>query len=90
MDMAARLLSNIVIGGGPVDGTFNAPVGQLQTFDVPVGTNVTTCWYVPIDNLPDFTGFDQISVAPSGNAENVSLSIKPNRNALLRILLYGE
>jgi hypothetical protein len=88
--MAAKLLLNTVIGGGPVGAPFNAPVGQTQSFNVPVGTNVTTAWYTPVDNLGDLLGFDHIEVGPSGSSGSVSLTIKPNRNALLRIYIFGE
>ena len=88
--MAARLLLNTVIGGGPVNAPYNAPVGQLQSFEVPIGASVSTCWYVPVDNLGDFAGFDHIEVSPSGHAGSLTLTIKPNRAALLRIYLFGE
>lgn len=87
--MAAKLLANIVIGGGPVNGNYNAPVGQMQSFEVPVGGNVGVCWYTPVDNLPDLMAFDHIEIVPSGSG-NLRLTIKPNRNALLRLYVYGE
>ena len=88
--MAAKFLLNTVIGGGPVGAPYNAPVGQTQSFDIPVGETVTTCWYIPVDNLPDLLGFDHIDVAPAGHAGSVTLTFKPSRNALLRIYVYGE
>ena len=88
--MLAKLLVNTVIGGGPVNAPYNAPIGQLQSFEVPVGVDVSTCWYVPVDNLGDLLGFDHIDVAPSGFAGTVTLTFKPNRNALLRLYIYGE
>jgi hypothetical protein len=86
--MATRLIRNAVIGGGSVDADFNSPVGQAQTFTIPVGTVLSAVWYNAVDNLGDYLAFDHIDVAPSG--QDVLLTIKPNRNALLRLYIYGE
>ena len=88
--MAAKLLLNTVIGGGPVNAPYNAPVGQMQSFDIPVGQTVGTCWYVPVDNLTNLMFFDHIEVAPSGHAGSITLTFKPRQDALLRLYVYGE
>jgi hypothetical protein len=88
----ARLLMNTVIGGGAVNAPFQAPIGATQPFTVTyTGPTVTAAWYVPIDNIGDLLGFDHIEVAPTpASANALTLTIKPNRAALLRILLYGD
>lgn len=77
---------NLTISGGGHAAEYNAPVGQQQEFLVAAGAPVLACWYTPIDNLSDINGFHTIAVHPSGT--NVSLTITPSRDALLRILVY--
>jgi hypothetical protein len=89
--MAARLIMNIVIAGGNQNTPYKAPVGATQSFNINVeGGNVSTCWYVPIDNIGDLTKFNHIEVGPGPEANQITLTINPAANALLRIFIYGD
>jgi hypothetical protein len=88
-NMAARLLANLVISGGAHGGSFQVPIGATQSFQVPIGAPVSACWYAPIDDIPSLMAWDHIEVTPS-TPGNVTLILRPNRDNLLRIYVYGE
>ena len=85
--MAIQMFKNAVIAG-QVSADYSAPVNVQDTFLIDAPGNVAACWYVPVDNLPDIAGFSHIEVNPAGR--QVSLTIRPNRAALLRIYIYAD
>jgi hypothetical protein len=86
--MTVHMILNTVIGGGNHNEAFGAAIGATQSFQISAPGRVLAAWYVPVDNITTLAHFDQIRVDPNGQA--VTLTIKPNTDALLRIFIYAD
>lgn len=86
---AVRLIGNVVIGGNEPRADYNAPVGETRVFQLETVSKVSSVWYVPVDNIPDLVKFQTILVGVN-EQDRVSLTIKPNAQALLRILIFAD
>lgn len=90
-DMSGRIRTMEVVIGTEDGATYTAAAGQTQKYSLDFGKKrIPHAWYMPVGNMGDLVAFDEIRVEENTQETgDVYLTIKPNRSALLRIVIFA-